>query len=87
MFSRLADKVTYFYLLRLLWRLAPDKSRLLVIYALSITANAIELTIPLIIAKIVTILARADQHTLHDVAPWLAAVVAIYLAVWALHGP
>ena len=87
MLSRLANRITYLYLLRTLWRLTGNRSRLVAVYSLTIFSNLIGLAQPLITGKIVTILVRGDAHILRDVSIWLAILLANQLSFWVFFGP
>ncbi len=89
MLSALADRITYFWVIRTCWRFSsrPERRRLVLIYVLLTGSNAMALTRPVIIGKVVTTVATGGPEFHRHLVLWLAAMVGSMVMSWVFVGP
>jgi len=77
-----------FYLFKRTWEYAgPVRPRLVLIYALYLTANIIMAFQPVTLAQIINTAQKGGPDAFRNALLWSAAYGAITFAFWSLHGP
>src|SRR5258708_5504679 len=77
-----------FYLFRRTWEYAgPVRPRLVLIYALFLTANIITAFQPVVLAQIINTAQKGGPDVLRNALLWSAAYGLITFVFWGLHGP
>ncbi len=89
MLNSLADRITYFQIIRMCWRYCDraERRRMLLIYGLLFCSNTIALIRPIIIGAIVATVATAGPAFLNDLLLWLGALVGSQVLYWVFIGP
>ena len=89
MLSRLADRITYFNVIRTCWRYCDrtERRRMVLIYALLVCSNTVALIRPVIVGGIVATVATSGPHFLRNLLFWLGALVASQILYWVFIGP
>ena len=79
----------FLFLLRTCWQLAGrgERRMLVAAYALCITANAIILLEPLVIARVIQTIAEGGPDVLHHLTVWLGIWLGLAASMWAIYGP
>jgi ABC-type multidrug transport system fused ATPase/permease subunit len=80
---------TWVTMLRACWRLADahERRRMILINALLVVSNAIGLTRPIIIGKVISVVAEGGEDFLPHLEFWLGAMVANMVVYWLAIGP
>ncbi|MGB4101934.1 MAG: ABC transporter ATP-binding protein [Alphaproteobacteria bacterium] len=78
----------YIFLVRQAWNfVAPQRGRMVLVYALCITANIVLLFQPWAFGKIVDLLQLPPSDLLPQLMSWCAIYCGLVLVFWCFHGP